>query len=237
MIKLISLDAWNTLLRLDRVTKSIASRLGEQVGLDGESVFRIMINVYNDLKPKWASGLIDDSMIVEIAQRALAERLHSSWDFVVKAVVEVFNSIDPCELIYPDTWDVLEDLSREFRLAVVSNVFYWPGGLTRRVIEGAGLSRFLEAQLYADETGIAKPDRRIFMKLCGMLGISSGEAVHVGDELMEDVGGAISSGMKAALIKRDAMKPLIIRELDLAIIPRLSDLRHVLMEFQRYTET
>jgi putative hydrolase of the HAD superfamily len=236
MIRLISLDAWNTIIRLDLMTRAIAGRLGEQIGMDGESVLGIMIRVYRELKPRWVSGLIGDSVIVDVAQQTLAEKLRIPRDMVSRAVDDAFSSMDPRELIYPDAWSVLEDLSREFKLALISNVFYWSGRLTRKVVEEAGLSRSLEAQLYADEIGIAKPDRRIFMKLCDALRVSSEEAAHVGDELIEDIGGAISSGMKAILIKRDAEKPLIIGELGLAIIPRLLDLRYALMMLQRRAE-
>ncbi len=237
MIRLISLDAWNTMLRLDLITRAIAERLGERIGMDGGSMLRVMISVYRELKPKWASGMISDSVIVDAAQQALAEKLRIPQDVVSRVVEDTFSIMDPCELVYPDAWSTLEDLSREFRLAVISNVFYWPGRLTRKVIEGAGLSRFLEAQLYADEVGIGKPDRRIFMKLCDSMGVSSEEAAHVGDELIEDIGGAISSGMKAILIKRDAGRPMIIMELGLAIIPRLSDLGYALMMLQQRAET
>lgn len=232
MIKLISLDAWNTMLRLDLITRAIAWKIGEQIGLNGELVLKIMISVYRELKPKWISGLIEDSTMVEEAQHALAKKLHLTREVVSNAIMDAFEAVDPLELVYHDVWEALEDLSREFKLAVISNVFYWPGRLTRRIIEGAGLSRLLKAQLYADELGISKPDRRIFLKLCRMLGVSSWEAVHVGDELMEDIGGALSSGMRAILVRRNVENTLVIRELNLAIIPRLSDLRHVLSELQ-----
>jgi putative hydrolase of the HAD superfamily len=100
-----------------------------------------------------------------------------------------------------------------------------------------GFHDFLDAQIYADEVGVAKPDRRIFMRLCDALGILSEEAAHVGDELIEDIGGAISSGMKAILIKRGVRRSTIIGELGLAIIPSLSDLRYALTMLQQYAET
>lgn len=237
MVKLISFDAWNTILKLDLMTKGIARILGELVGLSGESVLRKMISVYEELKPKWMLGLIDDSMILEEAQRALARRLHVEKSTVSEAIESAFDGADPLELVYHDAWGALEDLSRDFKLAVVSNVFYWPGRSTRTIIERAGLSRFFEVQLYADEVGISKPDRRIFLKLCSMLGVSSGEVAHVGDEIMDDVGGAISSGMKAILIRRSAEKFMVIRELGLAVIPRLTDMRRALSELQGNAET
>jgi putative hydrolase of the HAD superfamily len=237
MIRLISLDAWNTMLRLDLITKAIAGRLGERIGVDEELVLRIMISVYRELKPKWVSGFISDSAIVDVAQQALSEKLRISRDVVSRAVEDAFKTMDLHELVYPDVWSALEDLSKEFKLAVVSNVFYWPGRLTRMVIESVGLSRLLDAQIYADEVGVAKPDRRIFMRLCDALGILSEEAAHVGDELIEDIGGAISSGMKAILIKRGVRRSTIIGELGLAIIPSLSDLRYALTMLQQYAET
>jgi len=123
MIRLISLDAWNTLLRLDLITRAIAEKLGERIGMDGESMLRVMISVYRGLKPKWASGMISDSVIVDAAQQALAEKLRIPRDVVSRAVEDAFSIMDPCELVYPDAWSTLEDLSREFRLAIVSNVF------------------------------------------------------------------------------------------------------------------
>jgi FMN phosphatase YigB (HAD superfamily) len=141
MIRLISLDAWNTMLRLDLITRAIAGRLGERIGVDEELVLRIMISVYRELKPKWVSGFISDSAIVDVAQQVLSEKLRISRDVVSRAVEDAFKTMDLHELVYPDVWSALEDLSKEFKLAVVSNVFYWPGRLTRMVIESVGLSR------------------------------------------------------------------------------------------------
>jgi len=124
MIRLVSLDAWNTILRLDLITRAIAERLGERIGMDGESMLRVMVSVYRELKPKRASGLLSDSLIVDAAQQALAEKLRIPRDVVSRAVEDAFGIIDPCELVYPDAWSTLEDLSREFMLAVISNVFY-----------------------------------------------------------------------------------------------------------------
>merc|ERR1712194_566131 len=44
-----------------------------------------------------------------------------------------------------------------------------------------------------------KPDPGIFAKACELTGVSASEAVHVGDSLSSDVGGALRADLRAAI--------------------------------------
>ena len=49
--------------------------------------------------------------------------------------------------------------------------------------------------MLADEVGWRKPDPRIFGSALDRLGVAAGDAVHVGDRLDADVGGAAAAGI------------------------------------------
>lgn len=229
-IKLISFDAWDTLLRLHLINNSISERIGELSNLSSATVYKRMIEVYEEVRGRWILGKVEDSKLIHEAHSSLAEKLRVPAKVILRGVLEAFDRINGKETLYPEVVEVLEDLSRDFQLAVVSNVLFWPGSCTRKMLDEAGVSKFFEVQLYADEVGVSKPDKRIFVKACEVCGVDVRSAVHVGDSVLDDVGGALASGMKAVLIRRDLEGLKLIGKVGLALIPSLSYLRQIISE-------
>jgi len=101
--------------------------------------------------------------------------------------------------VYPDVFPTLEALSaRGIPLAIVSN---WDSHLPR-LLEWRGLARYFRTVSVSaiEETG--KPDAEIFRRTCARVGVSAGEALHVGDSLRDDYDGARSAGLAALLLDR-----------------------------------
>jgi putative hydrolase of the HAD superfamily len=118
--------------------------------------------------------------------------------FLVAELYDRFARADAWEL-YPDTVPALVALRRAgLRLAVVSN---WDERL-ERVVDGLGLTRFLDTVVYSSAIGYEKPDRRIFEAALDRLSLTPAEAAHAGDRLREDVEGALALGMTAVLVDR-----------------------------------
>ena len=230
-LKLISFDAWNTLLKLEIITSRISEGIGSLLDVKPEKVFDKMIETYEDLVSSWLLGDLDDK-ILSTAQKALANKLGASAELVARGVARGVSLIDPEEVLYPEVAEVVEKLSKNYTLAVISNIFYWPGSYTRILLEKAGIAGFFEVQLYADEVGVSKPDRRIFAKACKLCDVRPEEAAHVGDSLIEDVGGALSAGMKAILLMRRSGRFRILKEVSLAIIPDLTKLEEAVKLLQ-----
>lgn len=92
----------------------------------------------------------------------------------------------------------LRGLSGRYGLAVVSNVTYGP-----MVVEKLGMHGLLD---YFDEVvtsydvGLRKPHPEIFARALDSLGADPSEAVMIGDELVDDVIGARSAGVRAILL-------------------------------------
>ena len=70
--------------------------------------------------------------------------------------------------------------------------------------EFAGL---FDAEVFSSRLGIAKPDPRIYLHCCELLGIEPAAAVFVGDGANDELGGARRVGMDAILIHRAGEEP------------------------------
>lgn len=105
---------------------------------------------------------------------------------------------------YPDAVPALLSLrSHGLRLVVASN---WDVSLPG-VLEGAGLAGLLDGVVTSAGVGARKPDAPIFRRALALAGAEPAAAVHVGDGLVEDVGGARAAGIEPILIARGIAGP------------------------------
>lgn len=74
----------------------------------------------------------------------------------------------------------------------------WPESLF------AGL---FDAEVFSSRLGISKPDPRIYLHCCELLGVEPHDAVFVGDGANDELGGAERVGMRAILIHRPGEDP------------------------------
>ena len=81
-------------------------------------------------------------------------------------------------------------------LAVVSNTMRTPGAVLRQLLAAADLLTPFAHLTFSDEVGVRKPGAEIFELTLGKLGVSPGEAVHVGDDAVLDVLGARNAGLR-----------------------------------------
>ncbi len=118
----------------------------------------------------------------------------SGW--VLQGLLELYFRCFAYE-IKPGVREVLEELSSEFELGVISNALSsWP----RRFLELEGLDRYFKVVVISGEVGWRKPHERIFRTALEQLGVRAGEAVHVGNSPEEDIRGAKRVGMRAVLV-------------------------------------
>ncbi len=222
-VKVVSFDVWNTLLRLDAVFDAVAERIARILGKDLEEVRKIIDGVYQEARRfrRLREASVDE--VLDYSRRLMSERLGLGIDVVLATIREVFRTIEPSRVLFPDTLPCLEKLSSMgIDMGVVGNVLFWSSRETEELLDRVGIARFFKVQIYADRIGVSKPSRGIFLELCRALNVDPSNVIHVGDSVVEDVGGALSNGMRAVLIKRDLREPKIIPELGIAIVPSLT---------------
>lgn len=93
--------------------------------------------------------------------------------------------------------------ARGWGVVVVSN---WDQSLGS-VLARAGLGSLLDGVVTSAEVGAGKPDPRIFVAALELAGVSADQALHVGDSLDEDVGGARAAGIEVVWLNRGRADP------------------------------
>jgi putative hydrolase of the HAD superfamily len=103
---------------------------------------------------------------------------------------------------YPESEEVMEELvEMGLPLYVVSN---WDVAL-EGVLDDLGWIRYFDGIVASAKVGSEKPDRTIFEEALRRAGLAErrDRVVHVGNDPVSDVEGAVSSGIDAVLIDRE----------------------------------
>ena len=107
---------------------------------------------------------------------------------------------------YDDVPGALAELrAAGHRLVVVSN---WDVSL-HEMLRTTGLDRLVDAAISSAEAGERKPAPGIFRRALALAGAApdEGRALHVGDSLEADVAGALGAGLRAVLVARAGSWP------------------------------
>src|SRR5262249_54901927 len=101
-----------------------------------------------------------------------------------------------------ETLDTLRELrARGLRLGIVSNMTL-RADLMRQDLDRLGIGPLVDATAFSSETGVRKPDPRMFRTALERVGAGAAESVFVGDRLLDDVLGAREAGMRTVLTRR-----------------------------------
>lgn len=116
---------------------------------------------------------------------------------------DVFHAFDGPDYwtLYPECRESLKRLKDDgLELGIISNFD------TRlfNVLRGLGIAELFETVTIASLARAAKPAPQIFRAALAKHALEAAEAIHVGDSLRDDVGGAQQAGLHAFLLNREA---------------------------------
>jgi FMN hydrolase / 5-amino-6-(5-phospho-D-ribitylamino)uracil phosphatase len=97
---------------------------------------------------------------------------------------------------YDDVRPSLLRLRSRYRLFALSN--------GNADLHRCGLGDLFAGHITARAAGAAKPDARIYAALLDMAGVEAHQVLHIGDDPLADVVGAMQAGMQAVWLNRDA---------------------------------
>jgi len=235
MLKLLSLDVWNTLLRLDVIYKAIANVLSDKGLGNSEQIYRTIKKVHAEAKALKVEGkLSNDKRIIDESLKLLSTELGISDRVIRESIVNASNELNLKKLTYDGVIDGLQ-AAKELGLKVVllGNVLFWSSKLTKDLLRKAGILSFVDATYFADETGIQKPDSRAFRRFLTDFSLKPSEAMHVGDSITEDFGGALASGLSATLITEDINEVIYMVGSRIFFIPSIKYLGFLLRELMK----
>ncbi len=112
----------------------------------------------------------------------------------------------------PDSWRCFPDVAPALRAIHEAGIAVCVGSnfdsRLRPVVMGLpDLSWAVDALVISSEVGFRKPHASFFEAVCQRLGLSAGQILCVGDDLENDVRGAMRAGLSALLLDRGAQGP------------------------------
>ena len=216
VIRAITFDLWDTIVSDDtdepkRKEKGLRPKKEERPFLIWKTLtknvdidFKLVNEAYNKIDNIFIKDWKQNSTtwpIEERIDRVLSELKH---DLEAPEYKELVRRISCMEVdIEPDiiegAADVLFKLSKEYKLAVISDTIVTPGKNLRDLLEKHGVKKYFNAFAFSDEVGRSKPHPSMFKKISDEFALEFNEMVHVGDRDHNDVKGSQAMGMKAVL--------------------------------------
>ncbi len=108
---------------------------------------------------------------------------------------EVFFAARQQVTLFDDALETLDFLAQRFPLAALTN--------GNADVQRVGLGPFFQCAVSAHESGIAKPDPRIFWHTAERLNHAPEAVLHVGDDAALDILGARAAGMPCVWLNRE----------------------------------
>lgn len=219
----VTFDFGNTLVAVSRPgLRAVVEQTADHVvaadpAIDRESFLRVWAEErerqFREEVPQFREVDLDQRLVRVFARlRGMAQPpAEERWDQAAAEALsdraEVGTAIDAYSRAFvdvlppmPGASDLLRDLARERRLAILSN---WPLAATiDRYAEAYGWTAHLAAIVVSQRVGTIKPHPAIFEAARVAVGSPPPERIlHVGDDWAADVVGALDAGWRAAWIR------------------------------------
>ena len=192
------LDAYGTLVELDnpfeRLRRSLARHTGVDIATaDAERAFRAEMAFYSEQCQRAADAESLATLKADCAGVILSELgIDADDDAAARMLADAV-----AFRAFPDAGQLLAGLEQAgVPAAVVSN---WDYSL-RGTLAAVGLE--FDAIVTCGETGVRKPDPRIFLEALGRLGVAPADALHIGDRHGTDAVGAGAAGIDVRIVDR-----------------------------------
>ena len=112
----------------------------------------------------------------------------------IEALWEIYFSARNSVEFFPESMAALQRLAGRWPIASLTN--------GNADLDRIGIRAHFAHHVCARDTGVPKPDARIFLAAAERLGLSAAEILHVGDDPELDVVGARDAGLRTAWINR-----------------------------------
>lgn len=215
MIKLITIDFWNTLYDNSFGEERNKYRMRTLV----EEVDKLGVMVKGDefdraMRASWEH--FNDIWIKEQRTPSAGQTTDFFWNYLklthdVSAIQNVSTAMMDSVLVFSPLLingakKALEILSKKFDLAIISDTGFSPGTILKQLLKRDGIFDYFGAFSFSDESGAAKPNPKAFKTAINHWNYKPSECIHIGDIEFTDVKGAKAIGMKSIRFTGDETK-------------------------------
>ena len=207
MIRAITFDFWQTLyqdtpelnrrrqiVRAERCRRFLADAGLRFTQTEVESGFEAAYALVNEMWHRHI-GVTENACIQRFLETLGIQLEPPQLDHFTQFTADTMFEVPP--RVIPTIQGLVPRLSQKYRLGVISDTGLTPGRVLRQLMAKDGILDHFTAQTFSDETAHTKPEALQFHATLNQLGVTPGEAVHIGDLVRTDIVGAKGAGMKA----------------------------------------
>ena len=216
MIKAITFDLWDTVIEDDSDEPKRAAdglppksetrrRLAfEAFSLNAPIDEHWVVAAYDTMEAAFNRVWHDQHVTWTVSERVAVLEQGLDRNLSPEARAELTRGLEEMEVtVTPDpvagVADALAELSKRYKLGVVSDAIYSPGRCLRQWLDMHELGQYFSGHAFSDEVGHSKPHRSMFASVAVQLEVEVAEMLHLGDRDHNDVKGPHALGMKAVL--------------------------------------
>ncbi|MEN8191288.1 MAG: HAD family hydrolase [Bacteroidota bacterium] len=216
MIKAITFDLWDTVFidDSDEPKRKAAGRPTKAV--ERRKLVKQFVDKHQQVPQEIVNAAYDAQ---DAAFRKVWHDQHITWsvkerlEMVLKGIGVTLLEDELAELVrlheemelefrpdfVPGVHEAIKTLSKNYKLAVISDAIFSPGRSLRKLLEDEGLLQYFSTFVFSDEVGCSKPHECVFNAAKEGLGVDFNEIVHIGDREHNDILGPEKMGMKSIL--------------------------------------
>lgn len=186
MIRAITFDVWNTLLR----TKIKSSRQ------------TILEYIIENAGQEYANTVFDRSITKKEFLKEFNKIAGTKKTNIVNKLIDDHIKTNIAE--YSDIKDLFSKLKKMYKLGIISNASF----VTDEILKQWPKSKFINSIIISHTYNVSKPNKKIFQIVAKQLGVKTNELLHIGDNYEKDYL-ANKNGIKTLLIDRNNKYPKI----------------------------
>lgn len=213
MIKVVTIDFWNTLFDSTGGTERNIMRqkaLLSEIKKYGLEITEEMFN--QALQASWQ--YFNNIWRQEMRTPSVRDSVAFFWKYLDlptdgEAIERIAESFSRSVLDFPPKLidgvkENLPKLAENYKLGIVSDTGFSPGMILRQLLDANGILQYFSSFSFSDETGVSKPHPQAYEKVLAELEANPHEALHIGDIEATDITGAKQIGMKAIRFSGDS---------------------------------
>ena len=198
IIKALYFDLDHTLWDFEKNSARAFKTLFKQYEIDLELDVFLEVYVPNNTAywRLYREGKIDKEKLRYERLKTVFDHLHyKASDALIYDMADAYiQTLPEYNSLFPDAISILEALKPHYALHMITNGFK---DVQYFKMKNSGLLPYFETVTDSSSVGKKKPDPEIFKHALKVGGVSSSEAVMIGDSLEADIEGALSVGMHA----------------------------------------
>lgn len=208
MLKVISLDFWNTIvdtsnsearrqLRLERFINLCRNYRPDLGNDEVESAIKKSIHWFEEIWEKEHRTVLSEDIINFILTEL--EFIPSQPDFDYTRKIFECGVLEAEPDLAPEIESVLEGLSAKFRFGIISDTHFSPGKVLRQLMDQKKILHYFSAFSFSDEQGVSKPHPKMYQNIMASMDCNPSEIIHIGDMVRTDITGAKNLGIRSIL--------------------------------------